>query len=159
MTAYVKKDETVDSAYLNFSKAFATVFHSILMFRMVRYRLNKWTRKVSGKWVGQLGLKRYRQWYKFQLATSSSGVNTDVFITFINSLTGGRDYTLSKFEYGTALGGVIDVLEGKAVIQRGSSVHRSELMGALSLAGRSLAMLAGTSRLGSSSSAKALGSQ
>lgn len=55
-----------------------------------------------------------------------------LFITFINNLTDGRDYTLSKFEDGTTLGGVIDVLKGRAVIQRSSVVQRNELMGALS---------------------------
>lgn len=58
-------------------------------------------------------------------------------------MTDGSNYTLSKFEDGTTLGEVIDMLKRRAVIQRGSAVQRNELMGTLSLSERSLAMLSG----------------
>lgn len=82
-----------------------------------------------------------------------------LFITFINNLTDGRDYILGKFEGGTTLGGMTDMLKWRAVFQRSSAVQRNELMGALSLAERNLAMLSGSSGLGSSSAAKVLGFQ
>lgn len=116
---------------------------------------------MSGKLVGQVSLKLYHQWYKSnsQPVPRASVPGPMLFITLINNLPDGRDYTLSKFENGTTLGGVIDMLKRRAVIQRNSAVQRNELTGAPSLAWRSLTMLASTSRLGSSSAAKALGSQ
>jgi len=43
MTSWVDEGRAVDVVYLNFSKAFGTVFHHILIGNLRKYGLDEWT--------------------------------------------------------------------------------------------------------------------
>lgn len=43
MTSLVGEEREVATVYLDINKAFDTVFHNILIDKLIKHRLNKWT--------------------------------------------------------------------------------------------------------------------
>lgn len=43
MTGWLNKGRAVDTVYFDFSKPFSTVFHNILIQKLITYRLGQWT--------------------------------------------------------------------------------------------------------------------
>lgn len=51
MASFVDERRVMDIVYLNFSKAFDTVSHNILIDTMTKYRLDNWTGKCFENWL------------------------------------------------------------------------------------------------------------
>ncbi|CAM5130292.1 unnamed protein product [Natator depressus] len=115
--------KVVDVIYLDFSKAFDTVFHSILASKLKKYGLDEWTVRWIESW-----LDRQVPWVVINRSVSSwqlvsSGIPQGsvlgpvLFNFLVNDLDDGIPCTLNKFASDTKLGGKIDMLEGRDSVQ------------------------------------------
>ncbi|CAM4569741.1 unnamed protein product [Caretta caretta] len=123
VTSLVDGGEVVHVVYLDFSKAFDTVSHDLLINKLGKFNLDGATIRWVHNWLEnrsqRVVISSSRSCWKGIMngVPQGSVLGLVLFNIFINDLDNGIESTLIKFAKDTKLGGVASALEDRIKMQ------------------------------------------